>query len=1287
MVKKSLVRLYSVSTVLLWLVIIVLGCSVLSLRYYLLPHIKDYKDRIAAEASVLAEQKITIGDIRASWDGLSPHLDLFKVDVFDQRGQVALHLDHVATSLSWLSLPLLEPRLAKLVVHQPNLLIRRAPDGNIFIAGISINEPGESTLPNWLLRQSSIVVDNASVVWQDDLRDAPPLALNNLSLTISTPPWDALLHHHRFGLQATSLAGAAVPIDLRGNVWGSDVDHTENWHGTLYAKLQDADIAAWRAWVDYPFDLTQGVGATQVWLDFAKGQVDKVTADVLLSNVHTRLGKALPETGLNNLAGRLSWRRLVDGNEFKGEHLQFATTEGFNLHNGVASVILRETGGKQTLEGEAKLEEIDLEPFASFVGHLPLGKELQNNLTALAPKGKLQQVAFNWKGDQETAREYNVHGRFANLGIGSVQGNPAFSGLSGVLEATQKGGSIGIDAHNAALDLKGALRWPIPADHLTGQVKWQNNNGVVEVKVSDLAITSPHMAGKLQASYRYDGKKGGYLDLNGKFGNADGKFAHFYYPSIMSKETLEWLDTSILNAHGEDVNVVIKGYLDDFPYPNDKDGQFRVSARITNGVLDYADGWPKIEGMGLDLLFHGDRMDLTVDQGRIYGGQITKAKVSIPSLDADHPVVEIQGEMQAPAADAIKFVNTSPVSETIDHFTDHMQASGNGKLLLELHVPIENPDTTRVKGSYQLSNGTVADPDLPPLDHVNGKLEFTESSLRAQNVYANIYSGPGRFSLETGKDGAIRVNARGRIGEAGIRQIVNHPLLQKVHGAADWTGDVVLQNHLPTIDVRSQLQGISSALPPPFNKNAAEEVPFRFERRQQSDTQELMSISYGNIANAKLVRVDRNGVLGVERGAISVGGASAEMPAQRGINVNGKLANLDWDQWSNLLPDSNGAKDTGSVSLNAINLSIGALDVFGRRINDLGLSAQPVSDGWQATLQSREITGDVHWQGQGNGKIYARLKSLVFPDAAPAKLSEPVEQPSDSYPALDIVAENFEASQKKFGRLELLANPKNQDWMIEKLNISNKDSTLTMNGEWRSWRRHPDTRLNLNWEVGDMGKTLDRFGYPGTIKGGSGNLNGQLKWPGSPHEFSLAGLSGKLKLETGKGQFLKIQPGVGRLLGILSLQSLPRRLLLDFRDVFSDGFGFNKVSANVRIEKGIMHSDDFQMDGPAAEVGLSGETDLDRETLNLHVQVTPSLSDSLSVAAFAGGPIAGAAAIVASKLLKDPLNRLAAYDYDVTGTWDNPQEKESAKDTSKNKQEKPGISTSPASSGIAPSGK
>ncbi|NBO10090.1 MAG: TIGR02099 family protein, partial [Methylophilaceae bacterium] len=296
------------------------------------------------------------------------------------------------------------------------------------------------------------------------------------------------------------------------------------------------------------------------------------------------------------------------------------------------------------------------------------------------------------------------------------------------------------------------------------------------------------------------------------------------------------------------------------------------------------------------------------------------------------------------------------------------------------------------------------------------------------------------------------------------------------------------------------------------------------------------------------------------------------------------------------------------------------------------------------------------------GKITANLNTLVMPDATPDAVKKtdnaPAKQLNIKYPALDIAAENFEINKKKMGRLELQAKEQFGNWGIDKLRIINPDSVLSANGEWNNWKKKPNTMIRFNWEINDVGKALKRLNYGDTIKGGSAEISGQLKWAGSPHEFDIPNLAGTLKLDAKKGQILKIESGVARLFSVLSLQNLPRRLTLDFKDMFSSGFVFDKITADVNINRGIMHSDNFKMEGPTAKVEIKGDTDLDKETLHLHVRATPYISDTLSLAAFAGGPAVGAAAYITQKILKDPLNKIAENEYEIVGTWSDPQERE-----------------------------
>jgi uncharacterized protein (TIGR02099 family) len=556
----------------------------------------------------------------------------------------------------------------------------------------------------------------------------------------------------------------------------------------------------------------------------------------------------------------------------------------------------------------------------------------------------------------------------------------------------------------------------------------------------------------------------------------------------------------------------------------------------------------------------------------------------------------------------------------------------------------------------------MASDTIPDLTRVTGKVDFTESTVHAQNVTAWAYGGPVAFNLNTGKDGTTQIAARGRVTDIGLQQAFGPGIADRLSGMTDWYADIGVHKTGTDLLLRSNLLGMTSTLPPPLAKSATDRLTLRVEKKQTSAEQELISLNLDNLINAKLIRTNHNGSMQIERGEIGLN-ALAEIPAQPGVNIKGSMESLDLDEWRNLF-DKTAASKNDSFPISKVDVSINQLDIFDRRIHALKLNAKPITDGWQMAIQSKEMVGDAQWNRIGNGKITARLKYLTTPSAVPGtaelRTQGQFKQQAQQYPALDVIAENFEMGPKKLGRLELLASEQDDDWSIEKLKLITPESTLTAEGEWHNWKRNPNTRINLSWDINDIGKTLERYGYPNTIKGGDADLSGQLKWPGSPHEFDIPGLSGSLQLDARKGQIMKIQPGVGRLFGILSLQSLPRRLTLDFRDVFSSGFTFDKISSSIRIDKGVMRSDDFRMEGPVALVEMSGETDLKKETQHLFVKVTPYISDSLSIAALAGGPLAGAAAFIAQKLLKDPINKLAADQYEIIGTWDNPQEIKSA---------------------------
>ena len=1322
MVKKSLLWVYRVILWLIGIIAIVLIAAALAVQFFVMPHINDYKDKIASYASKASNQKVVIGNLTANWQGLNPHFTVSNIDIFDAQDRPALQLKNSEATLSWLSIPLLEPKLSTIIIRNPELTIRRLASGEIFVAGISMSGASKPDLPNWVLRQSSLEILNAQVVWLDEMRNAPELSFSQLNLQISSPPWKSLLKAHHVALNTRASAGTLNPIIIDASVYGDDVSKGEQWSGKVDVQIHNANLAAFKSWVDYPFDLQRGTGSTKVSFNFAHRQIESIHSDVTLENLEARLKDSTEPIALNKLAGTINWNVIEKTKKLKErqlnlEHVNLVSTNGLNVKELTTNYVENDLGVKSL---KLKLAHINLDSLAIYLSQLPLPADINQRISLAAPKGNLNDLVMNWEGTQSnneiTTKKYLFNSKFSGLGLlpQPINANPnayipGFNNLSGEIHADEQGGKLSVNSQNAQLDFKNILRWPIPVDKLDGEASWDIHPNSTAIEVRKLAISSPHISGVIDGNYLMDGKKGGLLDLKGKFGKGDAKFANFYYPVMLGESTLHWLDTSILAGRAEDVNLVVKGRLADFPFVDSKNnldtklGLFRVTAKISDSTLEYGTDWPLIEGMDLDLLFEGKRMELTANKGHVYGNQMVKGKAIIPQLDAGNPILTVDCEVKGLVSEGIRFVNNSPVAEVAQGFTKDLKTSGLGKLNLSLKIPLQNVEGANFKGAYLISNGSMESPDMPALSKINGILEFTESSLSAKNIKASALGSPLIFNLASGKDKSIRVAARGRLTDETIKQNFGGAA-NYLSGSTEWLGDILIQKPRVMVDIRSDLFGITSTLPAPLNKSAAERVSMRVDRKQELGTDSL-TLGIANKLSGRVNRTLDDGVYKLERGVIRLGAGtytpnnSANNPpepstesAVKGFSIYGTLDYFDADAWrevaSNLQDNSQPSDGKSDLSLpvRKIGLNINTLDIFGRRINQLKLQNKTPKDNLQFNIQSREITGDVQWFGQNNGKLVARLSNLVIPDAAPAKPNvAPVVTPlkeiakdfkklNQDYPALDITADNFEFDKKKHGGLELVAYPQNDNWIIQRLKLSTPESTLSADGQWNNWVRSPNTRLNVNWTINDLGKTLKRFGHDETIKGGDGELTGHLNWAGSPHVFIVLNLNGNLQFEVHKGQILKVQPGVGRLFGLLSLQSLPRRLSLDFRDLFSSGFAFDKIDATVKIDRGVLHSDDFEMSGPAADVTIKGETNIQKETQNLLVKVMPHISDSLSLAALAGGPLVGAVAFLAQKILKDPLNKIASTQYQIVGTWDNPQEvnaPDTNKDNAENKNASP----------------
>lgn len=1234
------------------------AAAVVALRYWLLPDIGLYRQDIAASLTQATGHRIDIGRIAGDWEGLRPRLVLEKVTVHDLDGKPALELGHVESVLSWWSLLTADVRFYSLAIDRPMLEVRRDPDGLIYVAGMVTNQPGvKGHFLNWLLRQHRIVIRDAEIHWQDKLRQAPLLELHNVNLRVENHG-----SRHRFGLKAVPNQTWVSPIDIRGDLRGATADEPEKWRGRLYAQLNYVDLMPLQQWLPLPLEVSQGSGGLRVWFGFDGAKPTEASADVRLNNVKTRLGADLPELQLASLNGRLGWKVAKErGFEFQTRKLALVAQGGIAAGPTDLTVRYVPADGGGGGEGALKANGLALEPLLKLADYLPLPAESRKLLADVSPQGTFSDFAMEWEGEWANPSSYTVKSRFANLGMKPYGKLPGLAGVSGNLDATQKGGSLSLTSRNARLDLPLVFRAPLELDSLTAQVGWKIRNKIAAVELSNVAFSNKHLAGTAYGTYESAPGGPGTIDLNGRLSLSDARYAGRYIPLVVGQDARNWLDRAFLAGHSEDARLRLKGNLADFPFVGNKKGLFQVTAKVAGVTLDYAAGWPKIERLSGDLLFEGARMEINGRDGLISGVKIAHAKAVIADLLSVEEDLDVEGETTGATDAALRFVNDSPVRAKVEGFTDGMKASGDGRLSLKLHLPLRNLDASKVSGQYKFANNRIEGEEIPTLEQVNGVLEFSESHVKAQNVSAQIFGGSATVHAASQPDGTVQITANGKLTAAGLQKTLPGGLTRALSGAADWRALIQMQKKAANLTVESNLAGLGSNLPYPLAKRAKDAVPLKIEKKMTGERRDLISASYGSLLSALVQRQESGGKMQVERGAVSIG-KPAVMPAVSGLWLTGSLEAVNLDLWQDVLA---GGKSEALPFAGAA-ISLGTATLFDREFHDIRLNARAQGRAWMANLQSREITGDIRWDPQGRGKVTARLKNLVIPSDMPSLRDVPPKQAeaAKELPTLDVVVDALEVKRKKLGRLELLAaydpgassSRLDDAWVVDRFRLGNADYTLDAKGRWLNWLRSPQTAMNFHLDVSNLGRFLAVFGYPEMVARGEAKLSGQISWAGGPKDIDLPSLNGTLDLEAHNGQFLKVDPGIGKLIGILSLQSLPRRITLDFRDVFSQGFAFDTISGNVAINRGVLTSKDFRMDGPAAKVAISGQTDLTSETQNLQVQIVPQLSDSVALAGAAlGGPVVGVPLYLLQKALKDPLGQIVSFRYAITGTWGDPQ--------------------------------
>jgi len=831
----------------------------------------------------------------------------------------------------------------------------------------------------------------------------------------------------------------------------------------------------------------------------------------------------------------------------------------------------------------------------------------------------------------------------------------------------------------------------------------QGELGVARWRTGDEAVSSvpPSPAPRGGA-----GRLPGHLELVGSLSRGRAAAVARYLPLGVHRQAREYVAGAVLDGQVAGVSFKVKGNLSAFPFApvfgsqgntRPPPGEFRIAARAQDVTLAYvpaergrAPDWPALTQVQGDLVFERNSMQIRNASGRVKGVELARIEGSI--RDFERPVLHIEGQGRGPAADLLGYVQATPVSGWIDHALRGTRATGAAELSLRLELPIDELERSTVQGRVLLAGNDVRLAEgLPLLAAAKARIDFNQRGFSIAGGSARVLGGEAAFEGGQQPDGSMRFQAQGSASAEALRRAPELGALSRL--AAAMTGQApyrlglgIVRGHLE-VNLSSPLTGLALDLPAPLKKPAEASWPLRVESRLLSASagaapgapvHDSLRVELGTVLQAHFVRDLARSTPVVLQGAVAVQDALPPLP-ERGVQAVLNLGAVDgdaWQAWAERLQEPAAAAaapgasylDAGylprTVAVRAHSLSSG-----GRRLTRLvaGVS-QDTGDGtWRGSVDADQLGGYLEYRAARNaaqpGRVYARLARLALPPADVDSVENLLVQAPASVPALDIVIDNFELRGRKFGRVEIEAVNRAaeggvREWRLGRFSVSNPDALLTGSGQWQPGAGAGRQRMLMDFKLDllNTGNVLDRLGFGGTLRGGKGRMAGQLSWAGSPLSLHTPSLDGRINLAIDAGQFLKAGPGAGRLLSVLSLQALPRRLLLDFRDVFQEGFAFDNITGDVEIDDGVAHTNNLRMRGVQAAVLMEGSADIDRETQDLHVLVVPEINLGTASLAYAViNPAVGLGSFLAQLFLRRPLMAANTREFTVQGSWAEPK--------------------------------
>jgi len=1060
-----------------------------------------------------------------------------------------------------------------------------------------------------------------------------------------------VLNYERFSLKSS----------FSPNVWGG-LDSGE-FSITSFKPLRIERLSKLLS-VNWQQVLPQG----ELILDLA-GTVSQSTLSNLVVNLNSQSLKWRQnlETLPNNVGLQLSWQagRKNIQRQFKDWNFSLSKIQIDNRYVKTISPVELYFGDDQMLNFNANY--FDIEPFKVIVKSLIKSRQIADLFDRTA---YLSLSNLNGKLNWQTLNVAELSLYFDKLDI-PVTDYPGMSLQNLQVIKTPQNMSLSTSKPiwiMSPIIHEKPMRLDLPKDVILSFDELNQEWSLPQIKLSLNKMPISLSVNKLSSSY---------LDTEFKVKIQTMEKLKRYLPySLMSKNLQAWLKKGLQGGENIIVKGKVKGRLSDFPFESGE-GVFGLDAIVKNAKLNFNSKWPMLTNFNAKLKFIPYQLQILVDEVDVQPKvKAKKVSVVIDDLNESDIGLTVNGYVDSTLDVIAKYLVDSPIAEKLGmkrFFDQSEKFSGKAIVVLDkVWVPISGYETKSetVNGSVQFKGAKIQFLESFELDEIKGRLDFTESKVDSNRLTFKTLKGVGSAKVVTDrKTQKVSVIANGNAIDE-TNDWFSSPV--------PWKAKVLIPFKTSKSDgilIHStvEIDKAGSRLPSPLSQNDLKSRNLSIKAKISDRSISVNSVIPKLISSELLWGKDKKDYKFISN-VIQLGhSVKNSINTREGSTlIVGEVDSLDIDGWIPVFK---------SFDIKGMKGSVESDFVWGQsslRINNVKYLSRPYKNiklDWQSKhkfplsldIKSSDIDGAVEFTSNGSIQVIVNYLNFYTDESVVAssktdtseedKECQSLGRDKGLLPEVSFSGKNIYIDGRAIETLRFRIVDTEKKLYIKDMNGLFGNGAGILEGNYWLDKEYKTSNIQAALTSKNVTAVTEFLKLNKGFSGKSAIVRLDLNWKGGLECFSTNKSKGAISFEIKEGAVEDIEPGFARLIGLLSVESLIRRLKLDLKDVTNKGMTYDEISGNATLRSGILELERLDIKAPSANGSIQGKVDVGNKAFDLVADITPKVGATLpTLAAIAGAanPLTALAVYTLMKVIPGVNENLITYSYEITGPWNSP---------------------------------